>query len=63
MQIIQGLIIEIIADEGMVLTCDDSNYATHLYLGKDDSPSNWREVPIEEVSQENGEFETSSLSF
>ena len=49
MQIIYGLITEIIADEGMTLTNDDINYATHIYLGKNDSPSNWREIPIEEV--------------
>lgn len=49
MKIINGDIIEVIADEGMVLTNDDINYATHLYLGKYDSPSNWREVPIEEA--------------
>lgn len=49
MQIINGPIIEVIADEGKVLTNDDINYATHLYLSINDSPSNWREIPIEEV--------------
>lgn len=46
MTIIYNQIIEIIADEGKVLTNDDINYSTHLYLGKDDSPSNWREVEV-----------------
>ena len=52
MQIIEGPIVEIIADEGMMLTNDDINYSDHLYLGKADSPSNWHEVPIEEVPQD-----------
>ena len=52
MQIIQGQIIEIIADENMVLTNDYINYATHLYLSINDSPSNWQEIPIEEVPQD-----------
>ncbi len=52
MIIIQGPIVEVIADEGKYLTNDDINYSTHLYLGKDDSPSNWHEVPIEEVPQD-----------
>ena len=51
MQVINDEIIEVIADEGKVLTNDDINYATHLYLSINDSPSNWREVPIEEVPQ------------
>ena len=49
MQIINGIITEVIADEGMVLTNDNINFATHIYLGKNDTPSNWHEIPIEEV--------------
>ena len=50
MQIIYGSIIEIIADEGKLLTNDGINYSDHLYLGKNDSPDNWYE---EEAPQEN----------
>lgn len=46
MQIIYDVITEIIADEGYTLTNDDINYSTHIYLGKDDVPSNWREVEV-----------------
>ena len=56
MTIINGIITEIIADEGKYLTNDDINYSTHLYLGKDDSPSNWYEVEVpqdEQLSTEN----------
>lgn len=59
MQVIYNDIIEIIADDGMVLTNDNINYATHLYLGIYDSPSNWHEIPIEEVPQD--EFEPHNL--
>lgn len=52
MKIIQGSIIEVIADEGKYLTNDDINFYTHLYLGKNDKPSNWHEVPIEEVPED-----------
>lgn len=50
MTIINGPIIELIADEDKVLTNDDINYATHVYLSINDSPSNWYEVQIEEAS-------------
>lgn len=50
MKIIKSEIIEVIADEGMYLTNDNINYTDHLYLGVNDSPSNWREVPIEEAN-------------
>ena len=46
MQIIYGPIVEIIAEEGRTLTNDDINYSTHVYLGKDDVPSNWHEVEV-----------------
>lgn len=56
MQIIQGLITELIADEDKVLTNDNINFCTHVYLGINDSPSNWQEVevpPDEQLSIEN----------
>ena len=52
MKIINNFITEVIADEGMMLTNDDINYTSHIYLGKDDRPSNWHEVPLEEVPQD-----------
>ncbi len=61
MQIIYGLITEVIADEGMLLTNDDINYSNHLYLGKGDSPSNWHEVPIEEVPQDEQLFRENNI--
>lgn len=42
---------ELIADEGKVLTNGDI-YASIVYLGIYDSPSNWREIPLEEVPQD-----------
>lgn len=48
MQIINNQIIEIIADEGMILT-DGESYGHHLWLGINDSPDNWQEIPEEEV--------------
>lgn len=48
MQIIQDKIIEIIADEGMILT-NGEIYTHHLWLGIADSPSNWQEIPEGEV--------------
>ena len=54
MQIIQGEIIEVIADEGMMLVNkeDNSMIAHHLWLGINDSPSNWLEVPNQEVKED-----------
>ena len=40
--------IELYADEGMVLT-NGEIYSTLVILGIYDSPSNWHEVPIQEV--------------
>lgn len=48
MQIIKNDIIEIIADEGMILT-NSETYAHHIWLGINDSPSNWQEIPEQEV--------------
>ena len=39
--------IHLIADEEMTLT-DGETYSTEVWLGKLDSPDNWREVPEEE---------------
>ena len=51
MQIIQGDITEVIADEGMILlNKDGETTAHHLWLGILDSPDNWTEVPDEEVN-------------
>lgn len=48
MKIIEGEIVEVIADEGMALT-NGETYAHHVWLGIYDSPSNWHEIPEEEV--------------
>lgn len=42
---------EIIARDGYVLT-NKEIYCTHLFLGKYDSSSNWQEISIEEVPQD-----------
>lgn len=47
---------ELIADEGKILTNGDI-YASFVYLGIYDSPSNWHEIPIEEVPQDERIFE------
>lgn len=64
MQIIYGDIIEVIADEGMMLVNkeDETMTAHHLWLGVGDSPSNWLEVPDEEVT-EDGRSDENSLPF
>lgn len=38
-------------DEGNVLTNGDV-YSDKVYLGKNDSPDNWREVPAEDINKE-----------
>ena len=43
----------ITADEGYMLT-NGEIYCSSAYLGIYDSPSNWHEIPIEEVPQEDG---------
>lgn len=42
---------EIYADEGYILF-NGEIYSTHIILGIYDSPSNWQEIPIEEVQQD-----------
>lgn len=61
MQIFNENPIHLIADEGFILT-DGETYSTEVWLGKLDSPSNWYEVPLEEV-EDNGEPTTYSLPF
>jgi len=51
MQIIYQKPIHIIAEENMILT-DGQTYSTEVWLSKIDTPSNWHEVPIEEVPQD-----------
>jgi len=48
MKILNNEIIEVIADEGMILT-NRETYAHHLWLGIEDSPANWQEIPEEEA--------------
>ena len=38
-------------DEGKVLT-NGETYSDKVYLGKNDSPDNWREVPAEDMNKE-----------
>ena len=52
---------ELIADEGKILT-NGEIYASIVYLGIYDSPSNWHEIPIKEVPQD-GEFTENNISF
>ena len=42
------------ANEGMVLT-NGETYSTLVYLGVNDSPSNWTEIPEDWVPPENEE--------
>lgn len=39
------------ASDGMVLT-NGETYSTQVYLGVNDSPENWHEVPESEVTDE-----------
>lgn len=48
MKILNNDIIEIIADEGKILT-NGEIYAHHLWLSIYDSPSNWFEINEEEA--------------
>ena len=48
MQILNETPINLIADEGFILT-NGETYSTEVWLGKFDDPSNWHEIPIEEV--------------
>lgn len=57
--IIQDNYIE--AEEGYMLT-NNETYTSSLYLGIYDSPSNWHEIPIEEVPQDE-QFTENSLPF
>ncbi len=44
------IINKIIADEGMVLT-DGQSYGRIVFLGKEDSAENWREITEEEYQE------------
>ena len=46
----------LVAEEGFTLT-NGEVYGKQVYLGKYDSPSNWREIPDSEVPVEEGENE------
>lgn len=61
MQIIMENPVHLIADDNMILT-DGETYSTEVWLGKDASPSNWHEAPLEEV-EDNGESTAYSLPF
>ena len=43
--------VHLIAEEGMMLT-NGEIYSTEVWLGRLDSPENWREIPIDEVPNE-----------
>lgn len=51
MKILNENPIHLIADEGRILT-DGETYSTEVWLGKLDSPYNWREVPESEAPEE-----------
>ena len=44
---------KLVADEGMVLT-NGETYSTVVYLGINDSPENWHEIPETEIPEDNG---------
>lgn len=41
---------KLIASEGMTLTNGEA-YGKEVYLGKEDSPENWHEIPDEEAER------------
>lgn len=43
-------IITLQADKGKILT-NGIIYSTQVYLGINDDPSNWKEIPIEEMEK------------
>lgn len=57
MQIINENPIHLIADEGMALT-NGTSYSTEIWLSVYDSPSNWREIPENEVPENPSEEES-----
>ena len=44
-------LIKLTASEGMTLT-NGETYGKEVYLGCNDSPDNWREIPEEDVPKE-----------
>ena len=51
MKILNENPIHLISDKGMILT-DGEVYSTDVWLGKLDSPDNWREVPEPEPEEQ-----------
>ena len=51
-------LIKLEADEGFTLT-DGENYSKCVYIGKNDSPDNWHEIPDEEVPTDSNNEEVS----
>ena len=49
MKIIQDLMTILEPEEGYILT-DGETYSDKVFLAYNDSPSNWWEIPIEEVN-------------
>lgn len=41
-------IVKLIAEEGMVLS-NGETCGTEIYLGVNDSPYNWHEIPVEQI--------------
>ena len=50
--IIDGIIV-LRPDDGMVLT-NGETVTTEVWLGINDSPDNWHEIPDDEIPDENG---------
>lgn len=44
---------KLVPSEGMILT-NGEVFSEEIYLGKNDSPENWREVPIAEYEKVKG---------
>ena len=49
-------LIKLEADEGFTLT-DGEHYSKCVYIGKNDSPDNWSEIPDEEVPMDSSSNE------
>lgn len=56
MKISDTLPIELIADEGHILT-NGEIYSPHVILSNIDSPDNWQEILLEEVPMTDEQFE------
>ena len=60
MKVIQDLMTILEPEEGYLLT-DGQNYSDKVFLGIHASPSDWWEVPIEEVNLDERVFGENSL--